>query len=272
MCTFVPLYLTQEGQACLDYGTVRVADSKQLPLVLRNNGKYGVRFAFTQRTALARELLTLVPDNGTIEPGKDVTVQAVFNQGAVLAREVTLVSAPDVQLAIIEPLTSNKVRGDKRMNTYGGDAIALHVRDMHVSVKLHGRLFLVTRAEPICSLRTTYCSSPCGVPLLLLLLLLLQADTVPIRVSVRAVFSRYAITPARGIIFGPATYGTSSKPRTFEICNAGDFAFDWSLANLSVPGPGGAANEGSKDTKKASRSCTLQTLHCLASTHFTSHA
>ncbi len=33
----------QEGQACLDYGTVRVCDSKALPLVLKNNGKYQVR-------------------------------------------------------------------------------------------------------------------------------------------------------------------------------------------------------------------------------------
>jgi hypothetical protein len=65
----------QEGQACLDFGTVRVADSKQLPLVLRNNGKYSVKFAFTQRTQLARELFMLTPDTGAIEPGKDVTVQ-----------------------------------------------------------------------------------------------------------------------------------------------------------------------------------------------------
>ena len=44
---------------------------------------------------------------------------------------------------------------------------------------------------------------------------------MPIRVSIRAVFSKYAITPARGINFGPHTYGTTSKPRVFEIFNMG---------------------------------------------------
>jgi len=48
-----------------------------------------------------------------------------------------------------------------------------------------------------------------------------QEEMVPIRVSVRAVFSRYSITPARGINFGPLTYNTTSKPRSFEITNLG---------------------------------------------------
>ncbi len=45
----------------------------------------------------------------------------------------------------------------------------------------------------------------------------------PIRVSVHAVYSKYTITPARGINFGPLTYSSVSKPRTFEIANTGAF-------------------------------------------------
>ena len=56
---------------------------------------------------------------------------------------------------------------------------------------------------------------------------------MPIRVSLRAVFSKYAITPARGINFGPHTYNTSSKPRTFEITNMGAFKH-WGILNKGV--------------------------------------
>lgn len=99
----------QEGQACLDYGTVRVCDSKPLPLVLKNNGKYPVQYQFTLRSALAREVYVVQPEAGAVDPGKDVTVQVVFNPSATLQRELTMVNAPDITLAIIEPLTSNKV-------------------------------------------------------------------------------------------------------------------------------------------------------------------
>ncbi len=94
----------------MDYGTVRVCDSKQLPLVLKNNGKYQVRYQFTLRSAVARELFSVQPDTGTVDPGKDVTVQVVFNAKTSLQRELSLTNAPDITLAIIEPLTSNKVR------------------------------------------------------------------------------------------------------------------------------------------------------------------
>ncbi|GFH30481.1 MSP domain-containing protein, partial [Haematococcus lacustris] len=93
------------------------------------------------------------PEQGTVEPNKEATIQVVFNKAKELQRELSISSAPDITLAIIEPLTSNK------------------------------------------------------------------EDIVPIRVSVRAVFSKYAITPARGVNFGPQAYNTTSKPRTFELVN-----------------------------------------------------
>jgi hydrocephalus-inducing protein len=99
----------------------------------------------------------LPPLQGVVDPGKEVSIQVVFNKSKALKREVTITGAPDIQLAIIEPSTSAK------------------------------------------------------------------EEIVPIRVSVKAVFSKYAITPARGINFGPLQYGTSSKPRTFEIANNGEF-------------------------------------------------
>jgi len=63
----------------------------------------------------------------------------------------------------------------------------------------------------------------CLLNLAVLLNMLAQEETVPIRVSLRAVFSKYAITPARGIHFGPHTYSTTSKPRVFDITNMGEW-------------------------------------------------
>ncbi|KAJ9512718.1 hypothetical protein QJQ45_019009 [Haematococcus lacustris] len=167
----------QEGLAGLDYGLVRVVDTKSLPLALKNTGKYPISYALTLRSALARELFTLQPEQGTVEPNKEATIQVVFNKAKELQRELSISSAPDITLAIIEPLTSNK------------------------------------------------------------------EDIVPIRVSVRAVFSKYAITPARGVNFGPQAYNTTSKPRTFELVNtgqhlvgcAGEFPFNFRLFNFATP-------------------------------------
>jgi hydrocephalus-inducing protein len=44
-----------------------------------------------------------------------------------------------------------------------------------------------------------------------------KEQVVPIKLTARAVFSKYSITPAKGIIFGPQTYNTTSKPRTIEV-------------------------------------------------------
>jgi hydrocephalus-inducing protein len=52
-----------------------------------------------------------------------------------------------------------------------------------------------------------------------------QEQQVPIKLSARAMFSHYAITPAHGLHFGPVTYNTVSKPRCFEVVNLGEFPF-----------------------------------------------
>jgi hydrocephalus-inducing protein len=58
---------------------------------------------------------------------------------------------------------------------------------------------------------------------------------LPLRVSGRATFSRYSVTPARGLHYGPVTYGTVSPPRTFEITNLGEFPFTAKLFALGEP-------------------------------------
>ena len=54
--------------------------------------------------------------------------------------------------------------------------------------------------------------------------------TIPVRVDVDAVFSKYVLRPANGLNFGPHVYDTESEPKTFEILNKGEFDFDFEIA------------------------------------------
>ncbi len=58
------------------------------------------------------------------------------------------------------------------------------------------------------------------------------------------------MTPARGINFGPNTYNTTSKPKTFEITNLGEFAYDFQLfdygAGAGAPPPPAEKKGGDK--------------------------
>lgn len=59
-----------------------------------------------------------------------------------------------------------------------------------------------------------------------------REQQLPIKLSFRAQFSHYAITPARGMHFGPTTYNSLSKPRTFEVVNLGEFPFTLRVFDL----------------------------------------
>ena len=64
-------------------------------------------------------------------------------------------------------------------------------------------------------------------------------------------FCKYQITPQRGIDFGPVTYNTTSKPKTFDIINTGEFAYDFALTNYGgEPPPAAGKKADAKDAKK----------------------
>lgn len=72
-------------------------------------------------------------------------------------------------------------------------------------------------------------------------------EVVPVRISARAMFNKYSITPARGINFGPHTYNTTSNPRSFAVTNQGEFDFDFNLFKYSD----GLPKEASSGSGKA---------------------
>lgn len=102
-----------------------------------------------------------------------------------------------------------------------------------------------------------------------------KEEVVPLRVAGRAVFSQYAVMPARGLHFGPVTAATSAKPKTLEVANLGEFEFtvklfDYSIsaaasgANVPAAPPGGGAKgaaakggKGGKDAAGAQAGLTI---------------
>ena len=50
-----------------------------------------------------------------------------------------------------------------------------------------------------------------------------------VQLSARAVFSKYSVTPARALNFGPITYNTNAAPRKMEVTNVGEVSFSLRL-------------------------------------------
>lgn len=78
------------------------------------------------------------------------------------------------------------------------------------------------------------------------------SNPFPLQVSVNAVFSKYTITPQKGLNFGPVMYNTTSQAHTFEIANVGEFPFAFALFDTAKtpPADAAAAADASKDAKK----------------------
>lgn len=174
----------------LDFGVVKVADDGLRTMTVRNLGRYPLGFCFNIRNAALKELLSVTPLEGTIQPGstniqggekggKSKGGEAVsdgqqidvrFNKDKTLKREVNVRSSKDIELAIIEPLTGK------------------------------------------------------------------QQQLIPVRVNVRAVYSKYSVVPGHGLNFGPTVYNTVAKPRTFDISNDGEFPFSFKLTPFATRG------------------------------------
>lgn len=60
-----------------------------------------------------------------------------------------------------------------------------------------------------------------------------KEESIPIPLSVNSVFSKYSITPARGINFGSIEYNTCSEPATIQISNLGHFPIDYAVFNIT---------------------------------------
>ncbi len=89
-----------------------------------------------------------------------------------------------------------------------------------------------------------------------------KTHVLPVKVSARALFNRCSLTPSKGINFGPLQYSSSSKPRSFELANLGEFPLHFrlqaseeqqqpqQLQQQQVQQPGAAPRAGSPSSGK----------------------
>lgn len=58
----------------MDFGTVRVSDAAEKKMTIKNTGKYVIAYSFSSKAGGKSEIVTLVPDGGNVEPGKEATI------------------------------------------------------------------------------------------------------------------------------------------------------------------------------------------------------
>ena len=153
----------------LDFGSFKVVDEQSSSLELINEGKYEVGFKFLFKSKMMRNILTLEPAEGVLEPAAGEGAPSRLKVAVTLKAdaEYTLRDNPDVRLKFTELLTSE----------------------------------------------------------------VLDNLTTPVRISAHSVFSKSVLVP-KGINFGPMVYATT-KERSFELTNTGEFDFDFTLRNAA---------------------------------------
>lgn len=91
----------------LDFEAVRVGEPKEKQLTLRNNGKYPVKYGFVMKKRQTREIFTIEPNEGVLEPeeSKDVIVRFESRKEFKLK---TTHSTSDIKLTILEGESKEK--------------------------------------------------------------------------------------------------------------------------------------------------------------------
>ncbi|CAM9230228.1 unnamed protein product, partial [Phaeothamnion confervicola] len=94
-----------ENDGSLDFGQLRVGESRRRGFALRNRGKYPVAFALRPRRASTAGLFRIEPAVGDIAPGAAVEVSLTFCSRA----EVFCRGNRDIRCQISEPRTGETV-------------------------------------------------------------------------------------------------------------------------------------------------------------------
>jgi Abnormal spindle-like microcephaly-assoc'd, ASPM-SPD-2-Hydin len=62
----------------LDFDAVRVGEPKENTISLKNIGKYPVKYDFTMKNKATREIFTIDPMEGTLNPNEEKVIKVRF--------------------------------------------------------------------------------------------------------------------------------------------------------------------------------------------------
>ena len=172
----------------LDFGLVKATEPSAREFTLANDGAHAVKFAFRVRTKAARDLFALEPAEGG-GAGAEAPVTMTFNHAL---REEAAPADPDPEEAT-DGAASAPAKpprpAPREVTLKNNEDIILDVFDAETSAPMAKKT---------------------------------------IRTSVRAAFAKYALTPTRGVAFGPREAGDENAPaRAFELRNVGEFPFEF---------------------------------------------
>ena len=85
----------------LDFGAVRVGEPKENTITIKNEGKYAIRYNFTRKKKLTREIFSVDPEQDELKAGEERTITVRFlSQREIKLRTTTQTS--DIVLNILE--------------------------------------------------------------------------------------------------------------------------------------------------------------------------
>ena len=91
----------------LDFGAVRVGEPKQLVMTLTNNGKYTVKYGFNMKKKQTRDIFTIEPNEGELQPEETKDVIIRFESKKEFKMKTTH-STSDIKLTILEGESKEK--------------------------------------------------------------------------------------------------------------------------------------------------------------------
>ena len=91
----------------LDFEAIRVGEPKENKLVLKNIGMYSVKFNFTMKKKQTREIFSVDPMEGDLQPGEEKSITVKFQSQKELKLK-TSKNESDIILNIIEGKSQEK--------------------------------------------------------------------------------------------------------------------------------------------------------------------
>jgi hydrocephalus-inducing protein len=86
----------------LNFGDVRVGDSKEQQLPIKNIGKYDIQYRFVMKKKLFRDNFKIEPTEGTIKPNEEKMISFKFESEAEIRKLKTTNATTDIMLEILE--------------------------------------------------------------------------------------------------------------------------------------------------------------------------
>ena len=68
----------EESSETLDYGAVRVGEPKDNTITIKNEGKYPIKYNFTRKKKLTREIFSVEPEQDELKPMEEKVITIKF--------------------------------------------------------------------------------------------------------------------------------------------------------------------------------------------------